>query len=392
MSPRSPSARPWFFCLATWAFACTPDRLEPPATASASPSTIEASPSSGMVAGRVPTPRLDELESEAREQILNRRSELGRLLATGASPVVLGNAYGAMGQSYHAHAFNEAASACYEQASRLLPQDPRWPYYLGHLAIRGGDFESALVAFERSRALRPQDPQATIWSARALWQLGRAREAETLLRRLLAVDPGNAVASFLLGQLAAERGDFAAAVLQYEAALRAQPQASRIHYPLAVALQRLGRPEQARRHLAQRGEREPAIPDPLLQVLAEAERGILGHLSRGGLQMRAGRLREALIEFRAATAADPTSSSAALNLGAALAQSGEHAEALAELERAQGLEMSDPERSKLHFNLGNLYLQQRRVDAARAHFRKSVEADPGNLAAQRRLVQLEAAR
>lgn len=78
-------------------------------------------------------------------------------------------------------------------------------------------------------------------------------------------------------------------------------------------------------------------------------------------------------------------STAALNLGAALAQSGKFQEVSEVLQESLSLDLSSAERSKVHFNLGSNQLLERRPKAAVRSFQEAVEWDPDNFAARQRL-------
>ncbi|MCB1057239.1 MAG: tetratricopeptide repeat protein, partial [Acidobacteria bacterium] len=113
------------------------------------------------------------------------------------------------------------------------------------------------------------------------------------------------------------------------------------------------------------------------------------HLFRGSQAMRAGNLEVALAEFRAAVAAAPENPSARLNLGAALAQSGQLEPAIKELERALDLGLSGVNLSKTHFNLGALEAMTGRPEPAAEHLRQALRWNPQNQAARSLLERIE---
>ena len=63
--------------------------------------------------------------------------------ADGAAPSRLAQAYGQLGQLYHAHGQTEAALAAYSNARRLEPRAQRWAYYLGILEQSAGSLDAA---------------------------------------------------------------------------------------------------------------------------------------------------------------------------------------------------------------------------------------------------------
>src|SRR5437868_5647204 len=52
-------------------------------------------------------------------------------------------AWGQLGMVLAAHQFTAEANACFAQAERLNPKEPRWPYYQG-VALSLGDPEAAI--------------------------------------------------------------------------------------------------------------------------------------------------------------------------------------------------------------------------------------------------------
>ena len=99
---------------------------------------------------------------------------------------------------------------------------------------------------------------------------GRTDEAEPLVRRVLNEDATSVAALYQAGRLALARGDHAAAVRQFEAALDRDPAAAAIHYPLGLAYRGLGDTTRAERHLAQRS-RDNRIVEPVDPLMEEVQ-------------------------------------------------------------------------------------------------------------------------
>jgi len=80
-------------------------------------------------------------------------------------------------------------------------------------------------------------------------QSANYRDAESLWRATIAVNPGSWMAHHNLGRLLARTPDgLPAAIVQYEATLRLKPDHARAHYALGVALLRVGRNAEAVPH------------------------------------------------------------------------------------------------------------------------------------------------
>ena len=80
-------------------------------------------------------------------------------------PAELGDAYGELGLILMAAEYCEAAASCYLTAQALVPDDARWPYYLGHLYRIKGEATKGAEFFSRALELRPADAPTLIWLA-----------------------------------------------------------------------------------------------------------------------------------------------------------------------------------------------------------------------------------
>jgi tetratricopeptide (TPR) repeat protein len=182
--------------------------------------------------------------------------------------------------------------------------------------------------------------------------------------------------------VAAARGDFAQAVVHFEAALAIQPEATAIHYLLGMAHRALGDVERARSHLALRGERAASQPDPLMDEVRALATGGRSHLLRAGRALEADRVDEGIEELRRALAADPDDVTARVTLGAILAQRGERQQAKELFAEALRLE---PGYAKAHYNLGLTLAGEGDDLRAIEHYRQALASDPGHERAQLQL-------
>ncbi len=183
-------------------------------------------------------------------------------------PEELAIASGQLGELYHAHQFHLAAEVAYQNARRLAPSEARWAYDAGILHQDLGALEASLASFADVLASEPSDLPSLIRSGELLLQLDRPREAGQHFELVLEPSPVSAAALAGLGKVASAEAEFEAAVKYFRQALEIQPQATAIHYPLAVALRQLGDLEGAKRHLELRGEVDVAFQDPRLDHLA----------------------------------------------------------------------------------------------------------------------------
>ncbi len=101
-----------------------------------------------------------------------------------------------------------AAVRAYDRATELLPSLTEAWYRAGALVYTMGHKEEARGCFARAATTGPRNPFGRLGAARALLIEERDADAERALRRLLALEPRNAIALDLLGNVLAEAGRF----------------------------------------------------------------------------------------------------------------------------------------------------------------------------------------
>jgi tetratricopeptide (TPR) repeat protein len=150
------------------------------------------------------------------------------------------------------------------------------------------------------------------------------RDPEALWRRVLAIEPANPLAHNNLGVLAEQRGDEAAALAHYEAAVRALPVDAGFLVNLAEELRKLGRREEG-----------VAV---LLRAVAVAPTAVDVRLKLARQLAELGRAAETADALREACRLRPQNASLALDHARARAALGERDVARSELERILALE------------------------------------------------------
>ena len=166
----------------------------------------------------VPLPTLEGLADAAQQQL---RLQHARTLEASESirSEALALEYGKLGQLLFTYDFLDAAEPAFRNAQSLLPEDEQWSYYLGMLYRQKGDFEAAAAHFERVLERQAEETLARLRLAEVYLELGRAETAKTLLEAVIAGEPRNAFAYYLLGQIAHEAEAYEAAVAHYETVL-----------------------------------------------------------------------------------------------------------------------------------------------------------------------------
>ena len=97
-----------------------------------------------------------------------------------------------------------------------------------------------------------------------------------------------------LGKAALSAGKFPEAIKYFEAALALQPQASSIHYNLAMAYRQVGDMRRALDHLQKRGLEKAKIPDPYMQEVQDLRKGRMLLWLRGNEAMHERRFADAV--------------------------------------------------------------------------------------------------
>jgi tetratricopeptide (TPR) repeat protein len=341
------------------------------------------SPRKGLVA--VHWPDLAKLEASVREQVTALQTSL---VATAKDPkttdAVFSEAYGNLGELYHAYSLNSAARECYLNAATLSPKDFRWVYLLGRLDQQDGRFESAIGRYQFARTLRPDYLALPVNLGNIFLELNRLDEATENFKAALAIDADNPATHYGLGQVAMALRNYAGAVKHFEKTLAQVPGATRVHYSLAMAYRGLGDAAKAKEHLAQQGTVGVRVADPLLDGLQELVQGERLFLSRGKLAFEARRYAEAAEEFRKAVAAKPDSITARVNLGAALTQLGDLNSAADQFAEAVRLE---PGKAIAHYNLAVILARQNKHDESISHLRSVLNSDANDLSARFLLAQ-----
>jgi tetratricopeptide (TPR) repeat protein len=288
----------------------------------------------------VPQPRLDDLEPAVAEQIRDAQARTGGIVAKGGSSRELADAYGSLARVYHAYEFLDSAEPAYLNARRLASGNSEWPHLLGVLYQQTGRLEEAAEALSTARRLQPRDYAAAIALGDTYMSLNRLVDARDQFQSVIDVFP--AVARRGLGDIAMRERKFAEAVEHYRAVLDRVPQATAIHYSLAMAYRGMGRMDEAREHLERRGLEGVHADDPLVTTVQSLVRGERAWVMQGRRAYDAGQFDAAVNAFTKALEAAPSSVVARVNLGSALVQLHRDVEAIPYFRDALGLSPEEP--------------------------------------------------
>jgi tetratricopeptide (TPR) repeat protein len=142
-------------------------------------------------------------------------------------------------------------------------------YYRGIEALRDGHFDVAVAAFTEALGLEPDNVNARVTLARALYLMGDPQGAAAQLREALGRDPNQALALYLMGALLEEQGDEEGALDHYRRALETDPQHGGAHHALGNAQMRRGDYQAAAGHYAAAHAAVPQdTPAALMRAMA----------------------------------------------------------------------------------------------------------------------------
>lgn len=142
------------------------------------------------------------------------------------------------------------------RAADLEPTDPRAYAFLSSASETSpADSAKIRARFKRFYEVAPGNARACFYYALSLRNTGGANAVadgptvEELLKRAILLDPQFAKAYYQLGVMYANRGDYADAVKEYEAAVRLDPALNEAHYRLSIAYSRTKQPDLAEREM-----------------------------------------------------------------------------------------------------------------------------------------------
>lgn len=401
------------------------------------------SPAEGERDFELPNPDLGQLEPMLRRALEELREEVAKLSREEDVPTKdLAQALGELCQVYHSYELRQAANACYEIAIRLAPDEYRWVYYSALVYRYTGDFDPAVERLRQALRLRPDSVPAWITLGRIELQRGEVDSAREAFQKAMRHDSESAAAILGLGECAVADGEMERAVGFFERTLELQPEATAVHYLASQAYRRLGRSEEAERHLEHLGRSEVVFEDPeayrlgeirtltafrvvqtmimdpagvtpeeillfaltqlgraegtvealekILEELARGpdprarERALLHHVS-GGLLVYGGDDLRAIDHFRAALELDGSLVDARIKLANALARNGEFERALAQYSEAL---QADPENHDTALKRATVLLNLRRHEEARAELKRLQAAGATEVEVHLRVAQV----
>ncbi len=214
----------------------------------------------------------------------------------------------------------------------------------------------------------------------AAFSFGQSRywtSSSAFLRHTIDVNPDAAFAYHNLGHAAQANGDYATALVNYQACLAHDPTHLKAYVNLAQVYVQLNQLEDAARVIAQSMKTSNLTPDGMTA-------GDFGNL--GALLMQMGEHRQAIEAFSAAAVMEPESPVHLFNQANALSAIGQFDKAEAIFRRCIALA---PDVAGAHTGLGIVLAETHRLAAAADEFRSALRLQPDDPAALENLKRAE---
>ena len=119
---------------------------------------------------------------------------------------------------------------CGQRAAELRPDDPGYAFNLAGVLHQCEQPEAALEQIEKAIELGWDEVEAQNGRCAILYSLGRKEDARDTLLRIVILDPHNSYAHMNLGATLADLGELDAAFEAYDTAIRLDPKNARAHF------------------------------------------------------------------------------------------------------------------------------------------------------------------
>jgi tetratricopeptide (TPR) repeat protein len=284
-------------------------------------------------------------------------------------------AWGGLGKLLFANGMGEDSLVCFDEAARLDPAEPRWPYLHG-LAQQAINLEGALPHFREAARRAHTGPAANIVRLRyaeALARKGETAEATRLAHEVLRNDPNEYRALFLLGVLASDANDLEEAEADFLKCVSSPLTRQRATTRLALLATQRSDNDAAKQYSKQAKAyppRDPEGPDPYADEYKSLLIGRRARLVRAEGLLRAQEIPEAVQLLESLTTADDAEPEAFVKLGMAYALLGKYQEAEKVLRRGLA---GGHDQVQAHYFLCVALFHQAEKSGARSGFEEAAD-------------------
>jgi tetratricopeptide (TPR) repeat protein len=267
------------------------------------------------------------------------------------------------------------------RAVKSAPNDPQLWFLLGYAARLNGRYPESEEAYKHGLSLKPSSLEGSSGLAQDYSQIGRASDAERLLKQVISADPRRRDDVLLLGELHMRAKDYQGALDWLTRAERLKGDA-RSEVLLAISYQQLKRMDQANHYLELARHRDPNNPDverslasyyreigkyddavAALKSIRNPKPDVVAEL--GYSYQLAGKMTEAAKTYGKAANAVPKDMGLQLSAAQAQVAAGSPEDADPFLKRAASI---DPDNYRLHAIRGNIArIEDREEDAVKEY-------------------------
>lgn len=296
------------------------------------------------------------------------------------------NAAGRLGMLLHLYNHPEQALECYDRARALAPRAFDWPYYQALLLERQKKYALAAERLRQALRIDPAYLPARLRLAESLLAAGQVDESATIYASLVKEYPDSAEARYGMGRIWAAQGETRQAAQAFEKACQLFPRYGAAHYALAQADRKLGKtaPAEEQRKLYQ-GARNivPPVKDPRRNALRALDQSSTALLERGVALEQVGRVDDAIRATERAAQLNPGLVQAHLNLMILYGRRGDFARAEQHFRAAMAL--NSTQFPAAYYDFGVLMMNEGKPAEAEQAFEKAVEIDPNYAEARNNL-------
>ncbi len=284
-------------------------------------------------------------------------------------------AHATLGLVYEANELWVESAQCFANAIAIDDSQPVWLFHKSLVLREGGSTEDANAALREAGRRMPTDAAVQQRLGHLLLQLGEVPDARIAFERALAVAPDKPECMAGLAAVENAAGNWNAALDLAQRALSIDPSFQTAAYAAGLALQGLGRDEEARRSLAAGVGAQPRwMWDPLTSEVFAYRLTTTGLLAKANHAFGSGDYASAARIYETLVKRKPKDPEILNNLAACQIE-------LGELDRAEKiLEITlrlDAESFAAHLNMAELALKRGDAVNARKHADQAVDQGGG---------------
>ncbi len=283
--------------------------------------------------------------------------------------------HGSLGLVYESNRIWDAAEKSYDNAARLDPREPLWPYHRSIALREGGRTDEADALLRSSAAQLASAPGVQHRLGQALLDAGDLTGALAAFRRALALTSDQPEVLVGIASVMVAQEDQAGAVPLLQKAIQKDPSYKQAHYLLGLAFRALSRDSEAAEQLALGLDAKVRfLDDPLSAELKSYKVNYVDQLAEAGSLMTTQQYAAALNLCERVLVKRPDDKDVLNNAGAAAMELASYDRAFELLGRAMAI---DEREFATHINLAECYLRTQKLLEATQHADRAVALAPG---------------